>query len=69
MKKLMLTLTLIILFSIIIVAQSKIDLKLFEAVDTGNSHMIQLYVERGANINAADKYENTPLYYAILHKN
>jgi len=69
MKKLMLTLALLLSFSTtVLMAQSKMDLKLYEAVDTGNSHMIQRYVERGANINAVDKYKNTPLYYAIVHK-
>lgn len=50
-----------------LIAKSKHDSKLFEAVDKGSAKMVYKYVEKGANVNTLDYMENTPLILAIIH--
>ena len=67
-KSLVLLLAFVISFSTTaLMAQSKHDSKLFEAVEKGSAKMVHKYVEKGADVNAIDYMGNTPLILAIMH--
>ena len=48
--------------------QQNLNQKLIDAISSGNIKTVENYIQNGADVNAQDKYGNTPLIHAIGNK-